>query len=98
MIFLFHACSVERARLGVAVPPDLQTHRCGLRGEFGNSMLHTMAEKTAHDDTGKLRRRAPGGWRFTVQKAWLAQMWRAVVAESLRDDSLLFQLRRTTAA
>ena len=98
MIFLFCACSAERARLGVAVPPDLQTHRCGLRGEFGKRMMSAMAGKTACDDAGKLRRRAPGGWRFTVQKAWLAQSWRALVAESLRDDGSLFQLRRTTAA
>ena len=98
MIFLFCACSAERAHLGVAVPPDLQTHRCGLRGEFGNSILRAMAGKTARDDAGKLRRRAPGGWRFKVQKAWLAQAWRAVEALSLRDDGSLFQLRRPTAA
>ena len=98
MIFLFRACSAERARLGVAVPPDLWTHRCGLRGEFGNSILRAMAGKTARDDTGKLRQRVSGGWRFMVQKAWLAQMWRALVAESFRYCSLLFQLRCTTAA
>ena len=98
MSFLFCACSAERARLGVAVPPDLWTHRCGLRGEFGNSILRAMAGKTARDDAGKLRRRAPGGWRFKVQKAWLAQAWRAVEALSLRDDGSLFQLRRPSAA
>ena len=98
MIFLFCACSAERARLGVAVPPDLQTHRCGLRGEFGNSILRAMAGKTARDDAGKLRRRAPGGWRFKVQKAWLAQACPAVEAFSLRDDGSLFQLRHPTAA
>ena len=98
MIFLFRVYFAERAGLGVAEPPDLQTHPCGLRGEFGNSILRAMAGKTARDDAGKLRRRAPGGWRFKVQKAWLAQAWRAVVVESFRYDSLLFQLRRTTAA
>ena len=92
MIFLFRACSVERARLGVALPPDLQTHRRELRRKFGTSVLRAMAGKTAHDDTGKLRRRAPGGWRFT------AQMWRAVEVLSLRDDGSLFQLRHTAAA
>ena len=98
MIFLFRTCFAERAGLGVAAPPDLQTHPCGLRGESGNSILRAMAGKTARDDAGKLRRRAPGGWRFKVQKAWLAQAWRALVAESLRDDGSLFQLRRPTAA
>ena len=98
MIFLFRTCSAERARLGVAVPPDLWTYRCGLRSEFGNSILRAMEGKTARDDAGKLRRRAPGGWRFTVQKVWLAQAWRAVEALSLRDDGSLFQLRRPTAA
>ena len=97
MSFLFRACSANPARLGVAAPPDLQTHRCGLRGEFGNSILRAMAGKTARDDTGKLRRRAPGGWRFKVQKAWLAQACRALVAESFRYNSPLFQLMRTTA-
>ena len=98
MIFLFCACSAERARLGVAVPPDLQTHRCGLRGEFGKRMVSAMDGKTACDDAGKRRRRAPGGWRFKVQKAWLAQACRALVVESIRYNSLLFQLRRPTAA
>ena len=97
MIFLFHTCFAERARLGVAVPPDLQTHPCAPRGEFGNSILRAMAGKTARDDAGKLQRRAPGGWRFTVQKVWLAQTWRELEAESFRDFGL-FQLRRTTAA
>ena len=97
MIFLFRPCFAKRAGFGVAVPPALWTHRCGLRGEFGNSMLRAMAGKTARGDAGKLRRRAPGGWRFTVQKAWLAQMWRALVAERFRYHSLLFQLRRPTA-
>ena len=96
MIFLFRACSAERVRL--ALRTDLWTHRCGLRGEFGNSILRAMARKTARDDAGKLRRRAPGGWRFTVQKAWLAQAWRELEVLSLRDFGLLFQLRRTTAA
>ena len=81
MIFLFRTCFAERARLGVAVPPDLWTHRCGLRGEFGKRMMSAMDGKTACDDAVKLRRRAPGGWRFKVQKAWLAQAWRAVKAE-----------------
>ena len=98
MIFLFCACSAERAHLGVAVPPDLWTHRCGLRGEFGNSILRAMAGKTARGDAGKLRRRAPRGWHFTVQRAWLAQTWRALVAERFRYYSLLFQLRRPNAA
>ena len=98
MIFLFRTCSAERACLGVAAPPDLQIHPCGLRGEFGSSILRAMAGKTARDDAGKLRRRAPGGWRFKVQKAWLAQAWRAVEALSLRDDGSLFQLMRPSAA
>ena len=98
MIFLFHACSAEQARLGVAVPPDLQTYRCGLRGEFGKRMMSAMAGKTARDDAGKLRWRAPGGWRFKVQKAWLALACCALVAESIRYNSPLFQLRRPTAA
>ena len=98
MIFLFRTCFAERACLGVAAPPDLQTHPCGPRGEFGNSILRAMAGKTARDDAGKLRRRAPGGWRFTVHKAWLAQTWRALVVESFRENSLLFQLIRPTAA
>ena len=98
MIFLFRTCFAQRACRGVAVPPDLWTHRCGLRGEFGNSILRAMAGKTARDDTGKLRRRAPGGWRFKVQKAGLAQACRALVVESIRYDGSLFQLRRRTAA
>ena len=98
MIFLFRACFATWACRGVAVPTELQTHPCGFRGEFGNSILRAMAGKTARDDAGKPRRRAPGGWRFKVQKAWLAQAWRAVEALSLRDEGSLFQLRRPTAA
>ena len=86
MIFLFRACFAQRAGLGVAVPRALLTYPCGLRGEFGNSILRAVAGKTACDDAGKLRRRAPGGWRFAVQKAWLAQAWQAVVVAVFRDD------------